>query len=412
MASPNSSREIAQRDLHDAVGVPRLRAGGVLASRARRTTRARERRGGESRSASFTQRVARCAARRPAARRSAAARRCLRARTAARPDRRRDTRVSATSRRKAGVRRRRRMPRSGKLMTPPAYGPPAGEQPVVLRDAERPSRSISTVASARTPAIRSAHDASAPQRGFERVTQPLELIDDALGVGDNQLAVTRAREDDLVVGECGAPEARRPTRWRSGVADRRLVFAAVPQEQLGQLGLGALAVGEGVENAARSQHAVELGDRIGHMGHVVEHVHREDDVEVSSGNGKATTSPLTRAAIAGIDQLQAPVREVEADEGRVSPVTGPRRRQVTAPGRTRRREHVPTPAAARSARRGGRTNRARAGGTRRCSAGRSGTGATLWYSRSTKAACESPTDAVPRRRRRPVRRRCADRRLA
>ena len=106
--------QVAQRDLHDAVGGVGLRAARVLLARGRRTASPRGRRDRRARAPPCGGSPA-CAARRPASTRPARARRCPPSRTAARRGRRRATRCSATSRRSAGVRRSRRMRRSGKV---------------------------------------------------------------------------------------------------------------------------------------------------------------------------------------------------------------------------------------------------------------------------------------------------------
>ena len=99
--------QIAQGDLHDAVGVERPAADGVLVARARRTgSPTRTPRSASSATSSRSSRG--CAGRRRAATRSAAVCRCPRARTAVRSGRRPADAISATSSRIATVRRSRR----------------------------------------------------------------------------------------------------------------------------------------------------------------------------------------------------------------------------------------------------------------------------------------------------------------
>ena len=81
--------QVAQRELHDAVGVPRLGPDRRPCGPARRTGSRRGRRGRRARRPPCAGSRG-CAGRRRAATRSAAARRCLRARTAGRPGRRRE----------------------------------------------------------------------------------------------------------------------------------------------------------------------------------------------------------------------------------------------------------------------------------------------------------------------------------
>ena len=129
--------QVAQRHLHDAVGVPRARALGVLGGRARRRGSRRGRRARPARRPPCAA-TRGCAARRRAAlaigwgssmpsRTNSGA---IRSSTV--------SRVSATRRRRAGVRRSRRRRRWGKL-TAPAYGRPARVRRARPQARRRPS---------------------------------------------------------------------------------------------------------------------------------------------------------------------------------------------------------------------------------------------------------------------------------
>ena len=142
--------QVAQRDLHDAVGVPGPGALGVLVLRDAEQDDAGDAEVGQLGDL-LAQRLA-GVLHDAGQRRSAAARRCPRGRTAGRQvvDRQR---VSATSRRRAGVRRSRRSRRWGKAMARQATGLTAqSERKRGRRGSRRPARSTTRSAAGKVKA--------------------------------------------------------------------------------------------------------------------------------------------------------------------------------------------------------------------------------------------------------------------
>ena len=151
-----------------------------------------------------------------------------------------------------------------------------------------------------------------------RPTHRLDLVDDELA-------------DELVRRHDGERGARAPAaplsivNRRSERAGRgsRSVRRSPPAHSTSRSSSSrkcALGVGQHERDAAGPQHAPHLGDRRGAIGHVVEHVHRERDVEASR---RRTAAPARRSRATGRRRPRArALRSIPAD--RSAPHTRPR----------------------------------------------------------------------------------------
>ena len=218
--------QVAQRDLHDAVGRVGARAARVLRAPGCRRGSPRARRGRRARAPPCGGSPG-CAARRPASTRPARARRCPPSRTAAR----RGRRPRARSRRRAGaapaVRRSRRRRRSGNVTAAMVLAGPAsaGLEPsasVASSASTRPSIVCgSASASTRRPRSRGGRRRDRADRHDERLRigeraderrRSSSTVDDDVNVIASTVARAHARErrrDRARPARCGTRRARR-----------------------------------------------------------------------------------------------------------------------------------------------------------------------------------------------------------
>lgn len=120
------------------------------------------------------------------------------------------------------------------------------------------------------------------------------------------MSSTRATSSNAV--RSSAP----PDSLENQLSPKDAGFAAALGDEVEQLVLRPLAVGERVEHAAAADHAAELGDAGTNVRHVVQQVHRHDDIEGVIGERQRLH--VGAHPVSMIDERQPTEADVERDE--------------------------------------------------------------------------------------------------